>query len=301
MLEALLQRAAGDALPWQEPLPGVRFCRFDSMLPGGAASPLAAGRLEAFFCLSGRLQLTGGGASVRLGRREVLLLSDGACFDRIQAESRRFQGVLVALELAAAQPGLDALHGLLGPLRLDVPTLSALLQKRGGHAVLGETPFSDGAFAELEQLPQEAQGRYCILKTLELLYLLSCHSPLLAEPVVAGYYDDHQVQSVREVRAYMLAHLAEPMTIPALCRRFHLSSTLLKSCFRALYGRPIHSWLREQRLQYAADLLTATSQPVQQVAAAAGYSSTSQFGVAFRERYRMTPSQYRRLQRLKNV
>ena len=300
MLATQMDRCGGPER-WQQPLPGMRCRRFAGALPEGPLTALADGQLEVLFCLGGRMQLSREGLPVCLSRREVLILSDGAREMAVLSCSRQLDSVLVSMEAAAAQPGLETLGGLLGPMELNVPQLSELLRQRGGCAALGETPFTDGAFAELEKLPEEARGRYCVLKTLELLYLLGCRSPLLPEPAVAGYYDDHQIQAVRAVRAYMISHLSEPLTIQSLCSRFHLSSTLLKSCFRALYGRPIHSWLREQRLQYAADLLTATSRPVQQVAAAAGYSSTSQFGVAFRERYRMTPSQYRRLQRLKNV
>ena len=97
----------------------------------------------------------------------------------------------------------------------------------------------------------------------------------------------------------MAAHLEEHLTIEGLSRQFYISPTLLKRCFRQLYGKPIHSALRDYRMERAARLLTETDQPVVQIAAAVGYGSVSQFGVAFKERYRITPALYRRKERKK--
>ena len=47
-------------------------------------------------------------------------------------------------------------------------------------------------------------------------------------------------------------------------------------------------------MRKAAALLADTEQTVLEIAVAVGYGSVSQFGVAFKERYHMAPSQYRR-------
>ena len=96
-----------------------------------------------------------------------------------------------------------------------------------------------------------------------------------------------------------MAHLSEPMTIAQLAARFHTSPTALKDCFRQLYGRPLHQYLLECRVQKAAALLREGRLPVTEVAAAVGYTSASQFGVAFKRRFHLTPSQFRRLSREK--
>ncbi len=305
MLDSMLAAAAAtqpEAYRRQETQPGIRVSRFDGTLPERTALHPSPGRLEALFCLAGRAQVAlADGRTVPVGGRELLLISGLAQVRELLAPGRRFSGILVSVETDAAQSSLERLGALLGWQPQEAPTPDALLRRRGGFASVGETPWSDAAFAELEKLPPDEQGQYCVLKALELLYLLGCRSVRLPQQAVAGYYDDHQVQTVRQVRSYMAAHLDEPLTIAALCRRFHLSSTLLKSCFRTLYGKPIHSWLRECRMQHAADLLSTTSRSVAQVAAEVGYGSTSQFGVAFKAQFQMTPSQYRRQSRAKNV
>ena len=92
----------------------------------------------------------------------------------------------------------------------------------------------------------------------------------------------------------MLEHLEEPLTIPQLAARFHLSGTMLKTCFRQIYGQPIHRYLLEQRMIKAAKLLSETQMTVLQVAEAVGYDSYKNFSRVFKEAVGVTPADYRR-------
>ena len=101
-------------------------------------------------------------------------------------------------------------------------------------------------------------------------------------------------RSLAETCRYMEAHLDEPLTIPALSRRACLSATTFKEAFRRLYGLPVHTWLRQRRMERAAELLNTSGLNLEGVAKAVGYSSVSQFAAAFRQQYGVTPGQYRK-------
>ena len=45
----------------------------------------------------------------------------------------------------------------------------------------------------------------------------------------------------------------------------------------------------------AAELLSESNLSIVEIASAVGYNSASQFGVAFKRRYHLTPSQFRRM------
>ena len=90
-------------------------------------------------------------------------------------------------------------------------------------------------------------------------------------------------------------HLDEPMTIPFLSRRACLSTTTFKEGFRRLYGLPVHTWLRQRRMERAAELLRDSSLSVLGVAQSVGYGSASQFSAAFHRQYGMTPAMYRKM------
>ena len=51
----------------------------------------------------------------------------------------------------------------------------------------------------------------------------------------------------------------------------------------------------DRRVRRAAELLSESGLSIVEIASAVGYNSASQFGVAFKRRYQLTPSQFRRM------
>ncbi len=252
--------------------------------PFPAAPP--PGRLEMLFCREGGLALElHGGRRLELRSGQVLVLPARAGECRCRFDQARFYGVLLSGEEETA---LEALVSLCPGLAGAPPG--------GGHgcAVVEAALWSEALFTALDSLPAERRGDYCAIKALELLYLVHTGGSEMVRPHGESYYDRHQIQAVRQVRDYMLEHLEERLTIPQLAERFHLSATVLKACFRQLYGVPIHQYLLNCRMALAAQLLSTGRQPILQVAAAVGYGSVSQFSAAFKSRYGMSPGQYRR-------
>ena len=129
-------------------------------------------------------------------------------------------------------------------------------------------------------------------KSVELLYLLSAGgtggpAPCGMNPAIA--------RAAAAARAYMSAHLDERLTIPELSRRFCVSATALKAAFRELYGRPIHAWLREKRMERAAELLRCSDLSVLDISQAVGFASPSQFGANFLKRFGASPGKFRKM------
>ena len=277
--------SAGERIVWSGAVPGLRVCDFDCAVPHQL--PTAAGRplFEILFCREGALELTlRDGRPLHLKSQEILLLTAPILSARF--DGARFQGVLVTG--SAVEGGLDQLCALFG-----MPSFGATAENCAS-AVLRGSAWVGACFAALKSLSDTERASYCALKSVELLYLLGCGSPLLATAASSAYFDQYLTDTVQQVQAYMLAHLSEPMTIGSLARQFHISPTSLKGCFRQLYGQPIHQYLQQQRLQHAAELLSTTSLSVMQISLAVGYGSVSQFGVAFRRQYQLPPSRYRR-------
>ena len=130
-------------------------------------------------------------------------------------------------------------------------------------------------------------------KAAELLYLLCApQSPAARTPPALAR---GVARALADTRRYMETHLDEPLAIPALSRRACLSTTTFKEGFHRLYGLPVHTWLRQRRLERAAELLRGAPLSVLGVAQSVGYGSASQFSAAFRRQYGMTPAMYRKM------
>ena len=286
----------GDRIVFSGPAPGIRLCDCD-FAAGGPFAPgrLGEGRFEAVFCRSGRLTLAlAAGRSIALGPGEMLLVTCGARLTKAGFSFGRFSGLAAGIEAERAGEVFAHACAVLSDAPLDLGKLREILQSHGGVMRLREEDWNAGVFAAFRQLSPDRQGGYFVYKLIELLYLL-CGRGGQAELPPGCYYDPYQVEAVRKVQAYMVAHSEERLTIAGLTRKFQLSPTFLKACFRQLYGESVHAYLQRYRLQRAAYLLATTRDSVLTVASKVGYAGTSRFGAAFKELYHMTPAQYRRV------
>ena len=282
----MLEEALGHSGQWEQVMPGAGACPF-SLGEGPVSLPLRLEPLhfEALFCQAGAVTLTRrDDSALTAGPGQVLLLTDLSGVVGASAEVP-LAGVLVAVDARNAKESLQTICHLLGGLTLDTNRVRQWMASRGGCAVEGPTPWSRAAFAQLERLPQKERARWCVWKSVELLYLLCAPQ----EPV-AG-----QAGNLEEVARYMEEHLDEPLSIPQLSRRAFLSPTAFKAAFRQRYGLAVHAWLRQRRMERAAQLLRGSSLTVLEVAQSVGYSSGSQFSTAFRQRYGTSPGKFRKM------
>lgn len=84
-------------------------------------------------------------------------------------------------------------------------------------------------------------------------------------------------------------------TVASLAEVAGMSRTAFAQRFVETYGRTPIDFLQAVRLRHAAHLLRTTDVPVKVIASAVGYRSRSQFSHAFRERYELDPSTFRRM------
>ena len=281
---------------WMQVMPGVRACLF-SLNEGPYSLPLQMETLhfEAMFCLTGSVTLTQRNGSVmRAGPRQVLLLTDLSCSHLTDARAETpIEGILVAVDARNARDSLKTICGMLGNTALNTGQVRCWMEARCGCAVEGPTYWSRAAFADLDRLPRAERARWCVWKSVELLYLLSVSEEVPKDR--ASMTEKEPAFAVEDILWYMEEHLDEPLTITELSRRACLSATTFKENFRRLYGLPVHTWLRQQRMKRAADLLRESSLSVLGVAQSVGYNSASQFTASFRRQYGMTPAQYRKM------
>lgn len=277
------------------PMSGVTVWRFDDITTNAHLPlQLAPQHYEAFFCLDGTLTLRRTRQRTELvSTQDILLLSSVGSLQMAQA-STGLRGLLVAVDGAGAGASLAALSALTGFGPLNTAAVGRRMQAHEGCAVIAASPWASATCANLALLTPPEQSRYAVFKALELLYLLSTHD-LVASHTAKESNGGTLTRLVQEIACYMRQHLDERLTIAELSSQFGVSPTALKKEFHRLYGKPLHAWLQEQRLEQAALLLRENSMTVLEVAQEVGYSSTSQFSAAFARRFGHTPGQYRRI------
>ena len=162
------------------------------------------------------------------------------------------------------------------------------------HIIRSES-YVEHIFSELYSVPDSIREGYMKIKILELFLVLSGINPghQEATPTLSGL----QVQVAKEAAAYMAENLDRRVTIGELADRFHVSQTHLKQAFKGVYGVPVYSYIRIQKMQRAALMLIHSERPILEIAGECGYDNSSKFAGAFKEIMGETPTEYRKAHR----
>lgn len=129
-------------------------------------------------------------------------------------------------------------------------------------------------------------------KALELVALVT-DELTEAAPVARTHLSQRDVEGLERARRCLLADLQAAPTLKQLAREAGMSETKLKQGFAALFGSPVFSYLRSERLAAARRLLLAGGLGVTEVADRVGYQNPSKFAAAFRLEFGVTPSSLR--------
>jgi transcriptional regulator GlxA family with amidase domain len=99
---------------------------------------------------------------------------------------------------------------------------------------------------------------------------------------------------VRRISDHVVGHLGDDLGMPALARLAGVSERHLSRLFLAQLGETAAQYVRRVRTEAAAHLLVSTGLPLTAVARHCGLGSAETLRQAFRDRYGVPPSRYRR-------
>lgn len=99
---------------------------------------------------------------------------------------------------------------------------------------------------------------------------------------------------LRRVLDRITSDLSDDVSLDALARESGYSKAHFLRMFRAATGSTPHRYLRDRRLESARNRLATGSESITEIAHASGFSSHSHLTRLFRERFGITPSDFRR-------
>ncbi len=123
----------------------------------------------------------------------------------------------------------------------------------------------------------------------QFLILLLRHA---SESVETGADVSHL--PVARIISYLRVHFRDRVTLADCARMVYLTPNYLGELFRAQVGCSFRQYLQGIRFDYAVELLRGSGLPLEEIGRLSGFSTPSYFAALFRERYGMTPSEYRR-------
>lgn len=207
-----------------------------------------------------------------------------------------YHGISVMVDLRAAQDTLYQIGQIFGSTPIDLYAMRDRLCGGNHCFIIRATDAIQHIFSELYAAPSTIRSDYCKLKVMELLlFLNSADLPGLREK--RAYITRTQADTVRNIRAYLVEHLDQHITLPELSAQFDVPLTTMKQNFKTVYGDTIGTYIQSYRMQKAMWLLQETDRSIIEIASQVGYQNASKFSEVFRQFAGSTPSEYRKIPR----
>ncbi len=102
-----------------------------------------------------------------------------------------------------------------------------------------------------------------------------------------------RVDSLAPVLEWARARLHEPLTVPRLARRAHLSERTFARRFHDRLGTTPLQWLLQERVRLAQELLETTDETIEAIAARTGFGTAANLRHHFRRTTSVSPRSYR--------
>ena len=100
------------------------------------------------------------------------------------------------------------------------------------------------------------------------------------------------IESIREARHILSQRIETPPSLMELARLTNLNDFKLKRGFRQAFGSTVYGYLKELRLQRAQNLMREQNKSVTETALSVGYKNIGDFGIAFKNRFGLTPRNF---------
>lgn len=107
--------------------------------------------------------------------------------------------------------------------------------------------------------------------------------------------DDQDKALIAAIKDYILDHCEADISLSAISEQFHISKSHLSRLFKAVSGENFSTFAVDVKLEKAAFLLlNEPERSITDIASSLGYYTQTYFAKLFKQKYGVTPSQYRK-------
>lgn len=149
-------------------------------------------------------------------------------------------------------------------------------------------------FSEIYHVKEDIKIGYLRIKILEILLVLSELDFMIERDKKRVYFTKKQIDTIKNIHNFLIENISEHYTLKQLSERFDITLTIMKKCFKEVYGEPIYSYLKRYRLQIAKIFLEKESITITEIARRIGYENPNKFTNAFKNEFGISPTTYRK-------
>lgn len=253
-------------------------------------NPEPVNAVEINFCTAGRYELFWAGSRILLQDGDFSINRENPA---VKAENKycfptgKYQGVELLIFPEEAEKWCQTnLQAFPIPFSEIIDSTLGKRWVRFGKASLQCEHIS----RELYAVNPHSRLMWIRLKVLELMMALT--DGIIEQE--QEYIPSDRAQLARHLRDHMIGMDSGEFSLERIAKEHKLSVSQMQRIFKSVYGQTMYQYLKQYRLEEAADILQNSEASVEEIAFSAGYQSAGKFTEAFKNRYGITPLSYRR-------
>ena len=202
-----------------------------------------------------------------------------------------YHGITISIDIDKANESIKELFPF---FKIDLNALINKFCPDDYPYIISNVESIKHIFHELYSVPEKIRQQYMALKVIEILLFLEALE-IKTDNKEHPYFYKAQVEKVKAIHKLMTQNIDKHYTLDELSKKFNISLTIMKKCFKNIYGDSIFSYMKTYKMNQAAIYLkTQKELNVCDIAGIVGYESPGKFSNAFKSVMGMTPLEYRK-------
>lgn len=158
--------------------------------------------------------------------------------------------------------------------------------------------------SELKQSIDQLLHHYLLHETVDFRLISLAYECLYQLYFLYGDYEtlpSSNDDRITQITRYIASHYQHELTLTELAQRFQMTSNYFSRFFKKHFQVGFVEYLTEYRLKIAAEKIRKTDEKIAVIAGESGFLNLSNFNKKFRQSYGVSPSQYRAVNREKQI
>jgi len=121
------------------------------------------------------------------------------------------------------------------------------------------------------------------------------HRSLLGMSPVSDIENEDDLTLIRDVESYISEfYCSDTFTVDSILKKTYTSYHRLNFLFKSIHGMTISEYIRNKRIEKSKEMIADNAKSISQIAYEIGYSSISNYILAFKKVYQITPGKYKK-------
>ncbi len=126
-------------------------------------------------------------------------------------------------------------------------------------------------------------------------FLCNRHRSLLSANTSSAIGNEDDLSLIKEVESYISEYYcSDTFTVDSILKKTYTSYHKLNFLFKSIHGMTISEYIRNKRIERSKEMIADNAKSISQIAYEIGYSSISNYILAFKKIYQITPGKYKK-------